>query len=156
MKIPFKSSSKNGTGCDQQRAEPAAAADSRPPSGRPLAAEPQIVRRRSRDEMIRGASVAGVLGFAFLLPAVFLLCLWLYEFNRQDVQEERVAAFVGHFPEALRNPSALTGISILSSGLAAVFLRVAFSRSNGIWRYLMLLGMVVAVLLLLLNGWQLL
>ncbi|SRR6266496_3550509 len=106
--------------------------------------------------MIRGASVSGVLGFAFLLPAAFLLCLWLYEFNQHDVQEERVAAFVGHVPEPFRNPSTLTGISILSSGLATVFLGLAFSRSTGTWRHLILVGLVVAVLLLLMNGWQLL
>ena len=106
--------------------------------------------------MIRGSSVTGVMGFVFLLPAAFLLCLWLYEFNRHGLQEERVAAFVGHFPEALRNPSTLTGISILSSGLAAVFLGLAFSRANGVWRDVTLLGLVVAILLLVLNAWQLL
>jgi hypothetical protein len=139
---------------DSREAEHRAAADAVGCAA--VAAELCNVRRGYGKEVTRNAFAPRALGFALLLPALFLLCLWLYEFNRHDVQERRVAAFLAHFPEALRDLPTLTGVSILSSGLATVFLGVAFSRSTGIWRFLTLFGLVVAVLLLLLNGWQLL
>ncbi len=97
-----------------------------------------------------------ILGFLLLAPPAVMFVLWLYEFSRHPAHDDRVAAFLGHFPAALRDPGGLAWAALGCSAAAGVLHAVAAPKSVGLWRVAAVVGAFAAACLFFLNVWQLL
>ena len=109
------------------------------------------VRHLMRDR----STIPGLVGFALLVPPVLVNALWKYEFDHHSTPEARRAAFLNLMPAVLRDHQILAqGIVFVSAVAAVGFLGVAFARSTGVWRFITVCGVIVAVLLSLLGRVQ--
>lgn len=99
-----------------------------------------------------------IAGFVILALPLIIEGLWIVEFNRHDNQQDRVAAYMAHFPAFAREITYLENSSILLSLIGAAVLAVAAIFSQGAVRILAILFVLPAVglgvLLSLLHLWQ--
>jgi hypothetical protein len=87
-------------------------------------------------------------GFALLTLPVVSQYLWIKEFNAHDSQEERVAAFLSHFPEFLRSPGVLGIWEIATAFVAGAVLAVGAGTGEGPrTRWVATAGAITAIVL---------
>jgi hypothetical protein len=100
--------------------------------------------------------ITAILAIVFILPAVYILGLWINVFGHDITQAQKVEEFTGHFPSFIRDPKLITFISMASCIIAVIFAAKSFKQKLLSLRIAMWLIVMIASLIFFLDIFQLL
>ena len=104
-----------------------------------------------KHQPFRSLKIATVLGALCLFFPVLIIGLWVHSFNLGTTQMERVAIFHHYFPEVVRGRFTLTLISMAFCILSLILGRTGIKLPGKSWKALNSITLGLAVLILLMN-----
>lgn len=116
-----------------------------------MPADENTIRKTLTQQQLRAFSLTGVLCLS--IP-VSLQALWIYSSNSEVTQLARAALFKSYFPEFLHGQYSITLLSIAFCIVAIVLSSVCLQTTVKLWKAVNIIVLVLSILSLLLNLFQ--
>ena len=102
----------------------------------------------------KGLKMASIVGLLCLFVPVIILGLWIHAFNLGSTQINRVEIFTRYFPESFNGRLTITFLSMAFCILTIILSGISLTQSEKLWKAMNFFTLVLGLLLLLMNLFQ--